>query len=285
MSDLFKIAIAVEDEESFLAFVRKLLQLESRKNDDGQSLTDDDFGKLAGITVETSYPTGTVFYKPGDESDAFYIVRSGKVRIVQNPNADGSGGQELAVLTDGEFFGEMGVIEDAPRSAWAVAIEPCSLLKVKRPDFDSLMALNPGIAMKIMVTITKRYKPDPTSTQNTQMSVGEPTASSTSTQEGEMNTERESDSTGAEGAARRILSGSDTVYSFLKSALEWARDTDFGRRQGLGFVSPWRRFAVFLLAGITIPPPPMAVSQMSPPPTDAPFKILTGRKSGRTRRR
>ena len=75
-------------------------------------------------------------------------------------NPDGSGGRELAILKDGEFFGEMGVIEDSPRSAAAVVLEDACLLKVKRTDFDNLMALNPGIAMKIMVTITKRYKPD-----------------------------------------------------------------------------------------------------------------------------
>jgi pilus assembly protein CpaE len=75
-------------------------------------------------------------------------------------NQDGSGGRELAILKDGEFFGEMGVIEDSPRSAAAVVLEDSCLLKVKRTDFDNLMALNPGIAMKIMVTITKRYKPD-----------------------------------------------------------------------------------------------------------------------------
>ena len=75
-------------------------------------------------------------------------------------NPDGSGGRELAILKDGEFFGEMGVIEDSPRSAAAAVLEDACLLKVKRTDFDNLMALNPGIAMKIMVTITKRYKPD-----------------------------------------------------------------------------------------------------------------------------
>ncbi|MBI4862329.1 MAG: cyclic nucleotide-binding domain-containing protein [Candidatus Riflebacteria bacterium] len=104
---------------------------------------------------------GTVLFKQGDESNAFYIVQSGKVRIVQNTNPDGSGGRELAVLKDGDFFGEMGVIEDSPRSATAICLEDSQLLVVKRSDFDNLMALNPGIAMKIMVTITRRYKPDP----------------------------------------------------------------------------------------------------------------------------
>jgi pilus assembly protein CpaE len=84
-------------------------------------------------------------------------------------NPDGSGGRELAILKDGEFFGEMGVIEDSPRSAAAVCVEDACLLKVKRTDFDNLMALNPGIAMKIMVTITKRYKPDPQPVQQQQV--------------------------------------------------------------------------------------------------------------------
>lgn len=112
------------------------------------------------MTVETNSPGGTILFRQGDESNAFYIIKTGKVRIIQNMNPDGSGGRELAILKDGEFFGEMGVIEDSPRSAAAVVLEDACLLKVKRTDFDNLMALNPGIAMKIMVTITKRYKPD-----------------------------------------------------------------------------------------------------------------------------
>ena len=110
--------------------------------------------------METNVPANTILFRQGDESNAFYIIKTGKVRIVQNMNPDGSGGRELAILKDGEFFGEMGVIEDSPRSAAAVVLEDACLLKVKRTDFDNLMALNPGIAMKIMVTITKRYKPD-----------------------------------------------------------------------------------------------------------------------------
>lgn len=115
---------------------------------------------MVKVTVETNSPGGTILFRQGDESNAFYIIKTGKVRIIQNMNPDGSGGRELAILKDGEFFGEMGVIEDSPRSAAAVVLEDACLLKVKRTDFDNLMALNPGIAMKIMVTITKRYKPD-----------------------------------------------------------------------------------------------------------------------------
>ena len=124
-------------------------------------MTDDDFSKLVKVTAEISVSAGTVLFRQGDESNAFYIVKSGKIRIVQNCNDDGSGGRELAILKDGEFFGEMGVIEDSPRMATAVVQEDSALLKVKRSDFDNLMALNPGIAMKIMVTITRRFKPDP----------------------------------------------------------------------------------------------------------------------------
>lgn len=114
--------------------------------------------------METNVNAGTILFRQGDESNAFYIIKSGKIRIIQNMNPDGTGGRELAILKDGEFFGEMGVIEDSPRSAAAAVLEDACLLKVKRTDFDNLMALNPGIAMKIMVTITKRYKPEPQAT-------------------------------------------------------------------------------------------------------------------------
>lgn len=64
----------------------------------------------------------------------------------------------LSLLKDGDFFGEMGVIEDSPRYANAIVEEESVILKVKKSDFDDLMAVNPAIAMKIMVTVTRRYK-------------------------------------------------------------------------------------------------------------------------------
>lgn len=119
-----------------------------------------DFANLEKITQVVAYPAGQVIFREGDESDSFYVIKSGSVYILKNTKPDGTGGEEISTLGPGDFFGEMGVIDDTPRTATSRTKEDCQLLKVKKTDFNNLLALNPGIAKKIMVTITQRLRPD-----------------------------------------------------------------------------------------------------------------------------
>jgi len=118
-----------------------------------------DFASLEKITAEVSYPKSTVIFREGDDSDAFYVIQGGRIGIHRGTNPDGTGGTQLAMLDAGNFFGEMGVIDDTPRTGTARCEDDSTLLKVKKTDFNNLLALNPGIAKKIMVTITQRLQP------------------------------------------------------------------------------------------------------------------------------
>jgi len=95
-------------------------------------------------------------FREGDPSSAFYIIKWGSVKIVKSHGT--ANAKVLAVLRDGDFFGEMGVIEDSPRYASAIIEDETCIIQVKKADFDELMSVNPSIAMKIMVTVTRRYK-------------------------------------------------------------------------------------------------------------------------------
>jgi len=89
-------------------------------------------------------------WEPGNE---FYFIQSGNVRIVkliQNRE------KNLSVLTDGDVFGEMAILEEQPRSATAIAIDHVKLLKFHRDNFDTLMAGNPQLAFKLLVIFSKR---------------------------------------------------------------------------------------------------------------------------------
>ncbi len=102
------------------------------------------------------YGPGVALFREGDPSSAFYIIKWGSVKIVKG---HGSGNPKaLAILREGDFFGEMGVIEDSPRYASAIVEDEACIIQVKKADFDELMSVNPSIAMKIMVTVTRRYK-------------------------------------------------------------------------------------------------------------------------------
>ncbi|MBN1498028.1 MAG: Crp/Fnr family transcriptional regulator [Spirochaetes bacterium] len=89
-------------------------------------------------------------WEPGNE---FYFIQSGNVRIVkliQNRE------KNLSVLTDGDVFGEMAILEEQPRSATAIATDHVKLLKFHRDNFDTLMSGNPALAYKLLVIFSKR---------------------------------------------------------------------------------------------------------------------------------
>jgi MinD-like ATPase involved in chromosome partitioning or flagellar assembly len=121
-----------------------------------RDLREENLDKLGKIAVEEHFQEGDVLFREGDTSSAFYIIHRGSVRIIRN--SEGPNSKVLAELSAGDFFGEMGVIEETPRFADAVVSEASHLLVVRKSDFDDLMAVNPSIAMKIMVTVTRRYK-------------------------------------------------------------------------------------------------------------------------------
>jgi NADH:ubiquinone reductase (H+-translocating) len=82
------------------------------------------------------YQKGSYVFKQGDVADYFYIVEEGHVEIVRE-NFDGTE-TVLAVLNAGDSFGEMGLMQKAPRSASVRCISPVGLLKVNREDFKAL---------------------------------------------------------------------------------------------------------------------------------------------------
>jgi CRP/FNR family cyclic AMP-dependent transcriptional regulator len=64
----------------------------------------------------------------------------------------------LTILGPGEFFGEMGLIDDAPRSASVIAIEPCELLAITRRDFKKCLAENFEMSMAVMRGLVRRLR-------------------------------------------------------------------------------------------------------------------------------
>ena len=97
-------------------------------------------------------PNEIVFceYEPGTE---FYFIQTGKVRIVKIIN---NREKTLDVLTEGDVFGEMSILEEEPRSASVIAIDHVKVLKFHRDNFDSLLQGNPQLAYKLLVIFSKR---------------------------------------------------------------------------------------------------------------------------------
>jgi CRP-like cAMP-binding protein len=89
-------------------------------------------------------------YEPGD---TFYLIQSGRVGIVKIMDDIE---KTIDVLQPGEIFGEMAILEEAPRSATAVAIDQVKALEFNRENFEILMQGNPQIALKLLKLFTKR---------------------------------------------------------------------------------------------------------------------------------
>jgi CRP-like cAMP-binding protein len=89
-------------------------------------------------------------YEPGD---SFYLIQEGRVQISK---ILGDIEKTIDILQPGEIFGEMAILEEAPRSANAMALDPVRALEFNRENFEILLRGNPQIALKLLKLLTKR---------------------------------------------------------------------------------------------------------------------------------
>src|SRR6476660_8646645 len=109
---------------------------------------DEQLRTLVTVVTRRSAPRASVIMAAGDQIDSLYIVISGRLKVMMS---DAEGKEViLSILGSGEFFGEMGLIDDSPRSASVVAIEPCELLCVNKRDFNRCLSENFDMAMAVM---------------------------------------------------------------------------------------------------------------------------------------
>ncbi len=119
-------------------------------------LTENQLELLTSVVSRKSFPRGTTIIAAGDMTDSLYVIISGRLKVMMT---DDDGGEViLAILGPNEFFGEMGLLDDAPRSASVVAIEPCELLSLSKKDFKKCMAENFEMTMTVMRGIVKRLR-------------------------------------------------------------------------------------------------------------------------------
>jgi CRP/FNR family cyclic AMP-dependent transcriptional regulator len=120
------------------------------------SLAEEPLRMLTTVVTRRSVTRGTIIMAAGDPTDSLYIVLSGRLKVMMSDED----GKEviLSILGPGEFFGEMGLIDDAPRSASVVAIEACELLAINRRDFKKCLAENFEMAMAVMRGLVRRLR-------------------------------------------------------------------------------------------------------------------------------
>jgi CRP/FNR family cyclic AMP-dependent transcriptional regulator len=109
------------------------------------------------ILHRREYREGETIFSEGDPGLGMYIIENGTVEII-----GGTGEEVLAGLHEGEFFGELALLDDSPRAASAVARSACKLLCFFQPDLIDLLKRNPPLGVKILFrlaqTIGERLK-------------------------------------------------------------------------------------------------------------------------------
>ena len=117
---------------------------------------DDQLRMLVTVVTRRSAPRASLIMAAGDPTDSLYIVISGRLKVMMG---DAEGKEViLSIIGPGEFFGEMGLIDDSPRSASVVAIEPCELLSLSRRDFKKCMAENFEMTITVMKGLVRRLR-------------------------------------------------------------------------------------------------------------------------------
>ena len=118
-----------------------------------QELGEDELEEIAAISREEEAKAGTKIFQEGDPGDKLFIILSGEVRI--SKNIPGIGEEALAILKAGQFFGEMALVDDAERSADAIANKTCKLVSIARADFEQLLFVNKEIAYTLLWTFVR----------------------------------------------------------------------------------------------------------------------------------
>ena len=120
------------------------------------SFAEDELRALATMVTRQSAPRGIAIMHEGDPTDALYIVLSGRLKVMMG-EADGKE-VILAILGPGEFFGEMGLIDDNPRSATVIPVEPCELLVVGKRAFKKCLNENISVALAVLRVVVRRLR-------------------------------------------------------------------------------------------------------------------------------
>jgi len=119
-------------------------------------LSEAELALLARVVSRKSYARGSLILATGDPTDSLYILISGRIKVFMS-DLDGKE-VILSILGPNEFFGEMGLIDNNPRSANVVALEPCELVCISEPDFKRCLADNFNMAMTVMRGLVKRLR-------------------------------------------------------------------------------------------------------------------------------
>ena len=119
-------------------------------------LSEDEVDELAARLIPRRFSPGQIIFHLGDPGGLLYIITSGKVKIAHTT----PDGQEalLAILGKGDFFGELALLDEAPRSATAESLAVTETLTLHRTEFMRFIDLHPNFARHVLTILARRIR-------------------------------------------------------------------------------------------------------------------------------
>ena len=116
-----------------------------------ESCAPQEVASIAAVAPEHTYEPGQIVVTQGTPGQAFYLITEGRVGIERD-------GLPLGAFGPGDFFGEMSLLDSAPRSATIRAIDQTRCLMLSSWDFKSLLERTPSIAIRLLEVLSRRLR-------------------------------------------------------------------------------------------------------------------------------
>jgi len=121
-----------------------------------EELQEKDLQALAARATVRKFPKNSILINEGDATASLYLILSGKVKVF----ASDEEGREVLLneIGENEYFGELALIDDEPRSASVMTTEACQIMIISRDDFVEYLQKNTSIALSLLRVLTRKLR-------------------------------------------------------------------------------------------------------------------------------
>ncbi len=113
--------------------------------------TDKELAQIARACDEMEIGAGAVVVEEGTDGEGFYLIVTGEAEVSR-------GGNRVATVGPGQYFGELSLLDEAPRNATVTATTPMTLIRLRRREFSAVLDSWPGVAHKLLQHMARRLR-------------------------------------------------------------------------------------------------------------------------------